>query len=174
VCAGYTKRCHTHHITAVHKTKDTPDNVLCRRVRPREQPTLSNHECKLAYADCLGQVVDSYSGGFGFEYRSENRILAVLLSYSRRRLEYLAAALRALGSTQPLTEMSTGNIKKLMFLGTKVRLVRGADNLTAIYEPSSRQCGILNISQPYRPPRPVTGIALLSTFTRTLLWVKEG
>jgi hypothetical protein len=32
--------------------------------------------------------------------------------------------------------MSTGNIKKIiMFLGSKVRLVREADNLTAIYEP---------------------------------------
>jgi hypothetical protein len=30
--------------------------------------------------------------------------------------------------------MSTGNIKK-KFLGSKVRPVRGADNLTAIYEP---------------------------------------
>jgi hypothetical protein len=31
--------------------------------------------------------------------------------------------------------MSTGNIEKeVMFLGSKVRLVRGADNLTAIYE----------------------------------------
>jgi hypothetical protein len=28
----------------------------------------------------------------------------------------------------------------------------------------SRQCGILNISQLYRPPRPVMGIALLFTF----------
>jgi hypothetical protein len=32
--------------------------------------------------------------------------------------------------------MSTENIKrKIMFLGSKVRLVRGADNLAAIYEP---------------------------------------
>jgi hypothetical protein len=41
----------------------------------------------------------------------------------------------ALGFTQPLTEMSTGNIKKIVFWGSKVRPVRGADNLTAIYEP---------------------------------------
>jgi hypothetical protein len=42
-----------------------------------------------------------------------------------------------------------------MFLGSKVRPVRRANNLTAIYEPISRQCGILKISQPYRPGRPV-------------------
>jgi hypothetical protein len=29
-----------------------------------------------------------------------------------------------------------------------------------------RQCGILIMSQPYRPPRPVTGVALLFTFFR--------
>jgi hypothetical protein len=31
--------------------------------------------------------------------------------------------------------MSTGNIKKKMFLGSKVRPVRIAENFTAIYEP---------------------------------------
>jgi hypothetical protein len=36
----------------------------------------------------------------------------------------------ALGSTQPLTEMSTRNLP-----GSKGRPVRKADNLTAIYEP---------------------------------------
>jgi hypothetical protein len=50
-----------------------------------------------------------------------------------------------------------------MFLGSKVRLVHRADNFTAIYEPIV--CAFLNISQPNRPPRPVTGIALLFTFT---------
>jgi hypothetical protein len=37
--------------------------------------------------------------------------------------------------TQPLTEMSTRNIKIIMFLGSKERLVRTADKLTAICEP---------------------------------------
>jgi hypothetical protein len=45
-----------------------------------------------------------------------------------------------------------------MFLGSKVRLVRGADNLTAIYLDI---VGSLTSHIPYRPPRPVKGIALL-------------
>jgi hypothetical protein len=40
----------------------------------------------------------------------------------------------ALGFTQSLTEISTRNIK-IMFLGSKVRRVRKAHKLTAIYEP---------------------------------------
>jgi hypothetical protein len=46
-----------------------------------------------------------------------------------------------------------------MFLGSKPRPMHRAD-ITAVSR-LSRQCGILNISQPYRPSRPVTGIALL-------------
>jgi hypothetical protein len=59
-----------------------------------------------------------------------------------------------------------------MFLGSKVRLVRGADNLTAIYKPIVETIwGILNISQPYRPPQPVTGIALfILSFTNEKLY----
>jgi hypothetical protein len=30
---------------------------------------------------------------------------------------------------------NTGNIKKIIFLGSKERLVRGADNISAVFEP---------------------------------------
>jgi hypothetical protein len=48
-----------------------------------------------------------------------------------------------------------------MFLGSKVQRVRKADNLPPSMSRLSRQCGILNISQSNRLPRPVTGTALL-------------
>jgi hypothetical protein len=48
-----------------------------------------------------------------------------------------------LGSTQPLTEMSTRNLP-----GGKKRQARRTDNLAAIYEPNIWKCGSLNYSQP--------------------------
>jgi hypothetical protein len=67
----------------------------------------------------------------------------------------------ALGTTQSLTEMSTRNLPG----GGKRRPARKADNLTAISELIVyKKCGGFDVSQPYRPSRPVTGIEL--TFLR--------
>jgi hypothetical protein len=62
--------------------------------------------------------------------------------------------------TQSLTEMSTRS-RKIMFLGGRAQPGNRADNLAAICETLPIQSGTLNVSQPYRPPRPVTGITLL-------------
>jgi hypothetical protein len=48
-----------------------------------------------------------------------------------------------------------------MFLRSRAWPVRKTDNLAAICEPMSTQCANLDVSQPYKPPRRVTGIALL-------------
>jgi hypothetical protein len=48
-----------------------------------------------------------------------------------------------------------------MFQGSRIQLKHKADNSTVICEPLFTQFEILNISQPYRPPRPNKGMALL-------------
>jgi hypothetical protein len=48
--------------------------------------------------------------------------------------------------------------------GSKARPTRDTDNLTAIYEPIVYKMWVPRHLTAYRPPRPVTGIALLSFF----------
>jgi hypothetical protein len=60
-----------------------------------------------------------------------------------------------LGSTQPLTEISTRNLS-----GAKGWPECKADNLTAICEQLPTRCGSHDVSQPYGPSRPLTGMAL--------------
>jgi hypothetical protein len=59
-----------------------------------------------------------------------------------------------LGSTQPLTEMSTRDLP-----GSKGRQASKAKNLTAVSRLSIK-CGSLDVSQPYGPLWPLMGIAL--------------
>jgi hypothetical protein len=60
--------------------------------------------------------------------------------------------------------------KKNVFLGVKCGWCVGLTTLPPSMSRLSRQCGIFNISQPYRPQRPVMRIALLF-FSICLIWI---
>jgi hypothetical protein len=81
--------------------------------------------------------------------------------FSMRSLNLFSLTnLSTLVFTQPVTEMSTRSSKKCFWGVKRCQCARLATSPSSVSR-LSRQCGILNISQPPRPPGPVMGIPLL-------------
>jgi hypothetical protein len=72
-------------------------------------------------------------------------------------------------STQPLTEMKKKNVSGGVERGRRVNLTTLLPSVNQLF----RQCGIFKMSQPYRPPLPVTGLVAFSTSTVNIVILDE-
>jgi hypothetical protein len=107
------------YFTVLIKSPNTITYVLCLKIFMKSL-YLYTYECG-ARGSVVGWGTMLQAG------RSRDRIPRRWIFFN---LPNLSSCTMALGSTQPLTEMSTRNIP-----GGKGRPARKADNLTAIYEP---------------------------------------